>query len=1445
MVKKKEGFYLFGTERGTQGPEFNVFKKVGLGAASGLLKIPESIAELGAAFSDYAFDTELVTALEKNFPKINVTDGVGKFVEIALQYGVPYGAALKIGGKMGQLKRMKELGESSKKGASKIAGKMGYYGLPAVGTDFIVGTARDSTLGETFGLYKSYDEAKKGKTGQRLAEEVLKQRGLLALEGGALAGLITTALPPALSVTASGVAKGAGYVSKVGEPIINPVTQLIGNSAVGKGARKTLEAIKFAKEKIDPLSLKQLNVADNDQLRFLQRLKLKLGHLLTPEGAFGSRETFEKFQFGPNTVKSIGQSLQTFLPRAYEELSDAMKILQSKIGEKTLTRQDSILRDIGLALDVNPKTGLSLNDLRKRLMKNFENDKESVDKIMGSMKNIKTFAKDLDESTREAFRLLVKPRGKPQELDDIGVEIKGLLDRQVGTVYRAFDKTSKFKFEGKEFLDNKKAAINDAFDVLKRQSPRTKDSILKDRAKRQINSLINQAKKNRTEGSFFREIRRQKGLLEKERGKGKGIRKDKYFTSIQKEMLERRDFVPKKIKGKPELTAARVKYGLSLRNLLGGDVNPLRAFEDKYFAIATQLGQRRFVNELLALNNQLGAAVAGRAEKTIFTPTKTKRQLLKEGVEEVDADELIKEDIKRQIAKEYGIPEELAAPSRLDPSKFIKKGEDDPFGIYDAINPKLSSAASVGGYFTSPGMAQSMAGVQNYTDVLLNIPLYKSFLMGKAGTQIGKTILSPVTQIRNFTSAAFFALHNGHIGNPFGLRKGNHSVADVLNTHLKELFPKGRVDADGLAKVAAEAARKNELGVTSGSIVQREIDDLLIDIAKEGSSYKTTSELFDKIFQSKTFREEIADSSKKLFNKAQQFYTKGDDFWKDYGFRFTYSQLNKIIPEVGTKYKTDAEVAKFIENAYFQVFKRRPTINNVDGKLKSRKELLEEFSAEYIKNTYPNYQYVPNIVKEMRRLPLGNFISFPAEILRTSTNLLKVTSRELAIRTGDDAVDAYFRQMGSRRLIGQMAGYTTGPILAAYSLKALGISDEQYDALRESQVADWNKFSDLIIIGKERTKDGNVKYRYLNFAYQNPYDYIRAPFYTAIGRMSAGEKMGEDFDDRFIAGAAEGVSALVSPFLDEAILSERLLDWKRGSTRTGKRIWEPTDPIGDKVASGFAHVIKGVSPGVMTQISNVSSAIAEEQTRYGKQYKLDDELLALLSGVRVYEADIKNNLNYSVNDYLRRTRVNKARAGQLIFAANVTPNTITSAYETYVEESYKAYNTARKVLDDAETLGLEEREIQKLLKQRKVAKDIRRTLRRRKFVAPKWRTFYNDQRFKNIARERGIPRVRLFPMRETEAIRRRYNNFDLFKSISEVRNTIRQRRERATELAAEQTTGVQGTGLTAQGQPLVTPGSQPPIGQVVGTEEPATLNAIETALLTPSEQAIRLRTKTA
>tara|TARA_R100000805_G_scaffold3729_1_gene4739 strand:- start:244 stop:558 length:315 start_codon:yes stop_codon:yes gene_type:complete len=71
----------------------------------------------------------------------------------------------------------------------------------------------------------------------------------------------------------------------------------------------------------------------------------------------------------------------------------------------------------------------------------------------------------------------------------------------------------------------------------------------------------------------------------------------------------------------------------------------------------------------------------------------------------------------------------------------------------------------------------------------------------------------------------------------------------------------------------------------------------------------------------------------------------------------------------------------------------------------------------------------------------------------------------------------------------------------------------------------------------------------------------------------------------------------------------------------------------------------------------------------------------------------------------------------------------------------------------------------------------------------------------------------LFPFRELQQIRSGYFNFDLFKSIDDVKRTI-ERRAPSTE--AGQETVAQAQGTTAQGLPLATPAAGPSIGQVAG-----------------------------
>ena len=57
--------------------------------------------------------------------------------------------------------------------------------------------------------------------------------------------------------------------------------------------------------------------------------------------------------------------------------------------------------------------------------------------------------------------------------------------------------------------------------------------------------------------------------------------------------------------------------------------------------------------------------------------------------------------------------------------------------------------------------------------------------------------------------------------------------------------------------------------------------------------------------------------------------------------------------------------------------------------LREQRMQLDEEAASIVRNNIPNYDYVGSFIKGLRRFPVGNFVSFPAEIIRTSTNIVR------------------------------------------------------------------------------------------------------------------------------------------------------------------------------------------------------------------------------------------------------------------------------------------------------------------------------------------------------------------------------------------------------------------------------------------------------------------------
>ena len=73
-------------------------------------------------------------------------------------------------------------------------------------------------------------------------------------------------------------------------------------------------------------------------------------------------------------------------------------------------------------------------------------------------------------------------------------------------------------------------------------------------------------------------------------------------------------------------------------------------------------------------------------------------------------------------------------------------------------------------------------------------------------------------------------------------------------------------------------------------------------------------------------------------------------------------------------------------------------------------DVLRREAATLIKDTFPTYDRVSPFVKSLRELPIGNFASFPAEIIRTSVNIVRRAGKE--INSGNDVLVKRGQRMG-------------------------------------------------------------------------------------------------------------------------------------------------------------------------------------------------------------------------------------------------------------------------------------------------------------------------------------------------------------------------------------------------------------------------------------------------
>ena len=533
--------------------------------------------------------------------------------------------------------------------------------------------------------------------------------------------------------------------------------------------------------------------------------------------------------------------------------------------------------------------------------------------------------------------------------------------------------------------------------------------------------------------------------------------------------------------------------------------------------------------------------------------------------------------------------------------------------------------------------------------------LYSNLILyPKATSQMAKTILSPFTHMRNFLSAGAFATANGLI--PF-IGPGEGAARKALRA--LQLGPRSKEGNE----IYQELLRR---GVVNSQVQLADLQALLKDV--NFGSYLGSIKAFDK----------LAKGLSRVKRFAQDAYTAEDDFWKIFSYFKEQDRLFAAYKKAGI-----AQGDEFID---------------ITGKtVKFNDETVKAEAANIIRNNIPNYAYVSDFVKGLRQYPVGNFVSFPAEIMRTGTNIVQRGLDEYfyAVTLPNGTVVNPLRTIGLTRLLGMGVTTAAVPYAAVSAGQALyDISKDELEAIRR-YVPKWSKNSTLIPL-----KGENGNFKYIDFSHMNAYDTLTRPIQIVINRVQSGEQDKDGIMDDFILGLFDSTKELAAPFITESIWTEALADLyiRGGETRDGFRVYNENDSAGNQIYNSLAHLIKAQAPLNYQQLKRIGMSLKPEDdvgrfSKGGKEYEFGNELAGII-GARAVEIDPANSIKYKVADYARGTRNSKALFTRTMLKGGpVTPEEIFDAYINANRALYKVQKTMSNDIEAAQILGLDEEEL--------------------------------------------------------------------------------------------------------------------------------------------------------
>jgi len=615
------------------------------------------------------------------------------------------------------------------------------------------------------------------------------------------------------------------------------------------------------------------------------------------------------------------------------------------------------------------------------------------------------------------------------------------------------------------------------------------------------------------------------------------------------------------------------------------------------------------------------------------------------------SDEAIKNGERAVVYPTYN-----SAVSGLKNRPIIKSKQglqiESPLGEDIYTNP-------LNGKFTS----QEFSDALNFSQKTIFDPIFKHalyqhlVLVPKAAFQISKTILGPFAHTRNFVGNSVFTAARGNfLVNPAEIALDFKKSFNVIQPQV--LYRNAPKDQQ-LYKFLAE---ENIMGT---SATAKDLHGLLDDMSKGGDFYtRLINKSNDGIKRSFPMVgegvEKIAKGAKRSYQVATDLYLAEDELWKAYNF--------------------------FVENYKYKNAYKEALKNGIIKEMPNDLSIMKE-AADVVRKTMTNYSYLPSFIQNLRRLPMGNFISWPASIISTSAN-----SIELGIK---EAMNPVTRDIGMKALA-SFAGVTAVlvPTINAIGRGLYGVTQDQVAALREFLPL-FSKENPIFVY---RDKDGSLKY--VDSSGTFVYNTVTAPAQSILNGIEKERVFnpGSPLMVGLFKGLVKGTSNLIAPFIEPSAYVTMMLDlWARGGkTAEGQQIWNPESSMGEKLDKGLGYIAKQYAPFSIPQFGRLSDAITDTPGPRGEKYNVSDEIGGFygLRGVPMTPADVIKKMDYKINEFKSGNRNTLGLlTSETLKGGEISRDQIVQRYIEANKQNFRVMQKMKQVNDAAKLLEVTDEQL--------------------------------------------------------------------------------------------------------------------------------------------------------